>query len=537
MSEKLSIYKMVRMLSRRRAGFVLCVLITVLKALFYGGFFTYEVKSILQGIELQDKMLVSKCMFQLFIAVIVTALLNLLYVRLKTDSVNKMIADMEDVLIEKMSQYFNAFENKTKLTVLQNTVTNLINTAVEYIYGIIYLVTILCVSITYGMLINKWVTASGIVISGILVMFTFRFGKDISEKFKESEAATNDVYGKLWEINDNLEILPFLNKDKTYEHLDDAIVNENRLKIESSRLMNLSRIFMRFSHVGAVLFAGLLGGFFVYWGKLTPADLMGIILLLPMVSDSLFQIPAKVNEYHSINGMCNVIHNFITPNDFPIISKGKSAEMNGAIRIKVDHLNYTINEQKEIRIPNIEFESGKIYGLYGESGTGKTTFLKILTKLIPEYSGSISVNDINLSQLNHRDWWKQITYLEQQSVIIPGTVNDNIVLDKEVNEDLKDQAIHFARLDDFIRNRKNADSEISLDSISSGEKQQICLARMFYQSRPIIIMDEATSALSPKNEKMVLENIIHWVKKEKKILLMVSHNDDVISCCDEKISF
>ena len=211
--------------------------------------------------------------------------------------------------------------------------------------------------------------------------------------------------------------------------------------------------------------------------------------------------------------------------------------MNGAIRIKVDHLNYTINEQKEIRIPNIEFESGKIYGLYGESGTGKTTFLKILTKLIPEYSGSISVNDINLSQLNHRDWWKQITYLEQQSVIIPGTVNDNIVLDKEVNENLKDQAIHFARLDDFIRNRKNADSEISLDSISSGEKQQICLARMFYQSRPIIIMDEATSALSPKNEKMVLENIIHWVKKEKKILLMVSHNDDVISCCDEKISF
>ena len=74
MSEKLSIYKMVRMLSRRRAGFVLCVLITALKALFYGGFFTYEVKSILQGIELQDKMLVFKCMLQLFIAVIVTAM-------------------------------------------------------------------------------------------------------------------------------------------------------------------------------------------------------------------------------------------------------------------------------------------------------------------------------------------------------------------------------------------------------------------------------------------------------------------------------
>lgn len=537
MNEKLSIYKMVRMLSKKRTAFVLCVLITILKALFYGGLFTYEVKSVLQGIELQDKLLVFKCMIQLLIAVVVIALLNLLFVRLKTNSINEMIAIIEDYLMEKMNQYFNAFENKTKLTVLQNTVTNLINTVVEYTYGIIYLVTILCVSITYGMLINKWVTATGIVISGILVMFTFRVGKDISEKFKESEAATNDVYGKLWEINDNLEILPFLHKDKTYEHLDDAIAKENRLKIESSRLMNLSRIFMRFSHVGAVLFAGLLGGFFVYWGKLTPANLMGIILLLPMVSDSLFQIPAKVNEYHSINGMCTVIHNFITPNDFLIISSDENAVMKGVIKIKVNELNYIINKQKEIHIRNIDIESGKIYGLYGESGTGKTTFLKILTKLISEYEGSISVNDIDLLALSHKGWWKQITYLEQQSVIVPGTVTDNIVLDKEVNDDLKDQAIHFALLDDFIRNRENADSGISLDSISSGEKQQICLARMFYQSRPIIIMDEATSALSPKNEKMVLENIIQWVKKEKKILLIVSHNDNVMSCCDEKILF
>ena len=205
--------------------------------------------------------------------------------------------------------------------------------------------------------------------------------------------------------------------------------------------------------------------------------------------------------------------------------------------IEIKRLLYKINEQKEINIEHLCFEQGKAYGIYGESGTGKTTFLKILVKLVPEYGGSIQVNGKELSMLDFKSWWDQIIYLEQESVIIPGSIKDNIVLDRRLESGFVKQAVHFALLDDFMKKRANGDDVISLNSISSGEKQQICLARMFCQSKQVIIMDEATNALSPGNERMVLKNIMDWIKKENKILVLVSHNEEVLNKCDEIISF
>ncbi len=534
MKEELSIYRIMKLMSRKKVNFGLCILVSIVRALFYGGVFAYEVKTILQGIEMQDKGLIYCCMIQLLAAVFVVAMMNVLYTRLKTNCENRIVADIEDELMKELNQYYIAQDRKTKLTVLQNTVSNVVALGIEYVYGMVYLIFILFVSIIYGMTINKWIVSIGMVISGILVFATTRFGENLSIITKQSEMATNDVYGKLWEINDNMEILPFLNKENTYQHLDEAIKKESRLRVESSRLMNLSRILMRFSHVGAVLFTGLMGGVFVYWGELSSADLMGIILLLPLVSDNLFQIPAKINEYYSINGMCDLICNFITQDDINITAPDQMNPM-CIKKIEIDKLSYKINEQKQININKICFEIGKVYGVYGESGAGKTTFLKILVKLIPEYEGSIRVNGEELVSMNFMSWWNQITYLEQESVIIPGTILDNILLDRDF--DFVKKAIHFAMLDEFISVRGNKDEEISFDSVSSGEKQQICLARIYCQSKQLIIMDEATNALSPKNEDMIMKHIVDWVKRENKLLILVSHSEQVLSRCDELISF
>ena len=133
--------------------------------------------------------------------------------------------------------------------------------------------------------------------------------------------------------------------------------------------------------------------------------------------------------------------------------------------------------------------------------------------------------------------WQQISYLEQEAVIIPGSVMDNIVLDQKLDLERYRQAVHLALLDNFVESREIDDREICVSDISSGEKQQICLARVFYHAKQLIILDEATNALSPKNEKLIIKNIVKWVKQQNIILILVSHNKELMTYCDKIITF
>ena len=488
------------------------------------------------GIEIQNIALLYESTIQLFAAILAIALFDVLYTKIITKRINIVIALLEDQLINKLKCYFS-FSGQKKLTILQNSVTNAVKCISTFFYGLIYLSIVLLCSITYGMIINFWVVGSGVILSSILVIISCKYGKNLLEKSKASEEATNEVYEKLWEINDNLEIMPFLDEKKAYKHLDAAIIRENRFRVETGKLVNFSRILMRFSHIGTVLFAGLFGGICVYLNKISSVDLMGIILLLPLISDNLFQIPAKISDFYSISGICDVMNDFITSDDIHIASATVKNRLEKIDTIEVQNFCYMMNDFKKITVQNFHLDKNKICGIWGMSGSGKTTFLRTLTKLISKYEGKIFFNQFELRSIDCVTLWQQISYLEQEAVIIPGSVMDNIVLDQKLDLERYRQAVHLALLDNFVESREIDDREICVSDISSGEKQQICLARVFYHAKQLIILDEATNALSPKNEKLIIKNIVKWVKQQNIILILVSHNKELMTYCDKIITF
>ena len=196
-------------------------------------------------------------------------------------------------------------------------------------------------------------------------------------------------------------------------------------------------------------------------------------------------------------------------------------------------------DSKSLFLNNLNFkiEKNSIVGVIGSSGSGKTTLLNLLIGFYKPISGKIFVDDQNINNLDdHRSWLANIGYVPQNSFIFDDTIYNNISLgfsnDNRDEQKLK-SALEKSQLVDFTKNLENG-LNTSLgelgSKISGGQKQRIALARVLYQNKDVIILDEATNSLDKNTELKFLENLKKL--KDKKTIIIVSHDISVMDICD-----
>ena len=206
--------------------------------------------------------------------------------------------------------------------------------------------------------------------------------------------------------------------------------------------------------------------------------------------------------------------------------------------LKFSNINFSYSDKKEfIRNENITIEKGKVIGIYGQSGSGKSTLLNLLTFLIKPRSGKIQIDDKEISNENERRKFQNlITFISQDTFLIEDTIKNNITFTTQnrIDEKKLNNAIKLACAEKFIHELPdNLNYMVGTHGrkISSGQKQRIVIARSFYDSREILVLDEATNALDEETEKKILQNIIS--KKNGKTIIIVSHNKSNLSVCDK----
>ena len=219
-----------------------------------------------------------------------------------------------------------------------------------------------------------------------------------------------------------------------------------------------------------------------------------------------------------------------------LITKNGENKLGRIKRIEFRDFSLPIGEKNKVELGSIVLEKGKVYGIFGPSGIGKTTLFQTLIKINNNFSGQIILNDsCSLNDISHDEWWNQVLYLNQESTIFPGGVKENICLSSVYEKERFECAVRMAALDPLLSDRTDLYSNVSIENMSSGERQQVCLARLFYLQKDVVLLDEATSALSPKREHEVLENIIEWAKKNGCIVLMISHSKEIRQFCNKII--
>lgn len=207
-----------------------------------------------------------------------------------------------------------------------------------------------------------------------------------------------------------------------------------------------------------------------------------------------------------------------------------------SLKIKDLSLKYDIYSPKDILSDiNLFIPNGKVTAIVGASGSGKTTFVKLLLGFYEPLKGSVQVGSANLNEYNLGWWRSQCGAVMQEGYLFSDTIARNIAIsDDEPDIERIRHAARVANIANYIEALPLAyNTMIGQDgqSISQGQRQRILIARVVYKNPMFVFLDEATNALDANNERVITENLLEFYKG--KTVVVVAHRLSTVRNADQ----
>jgi len=182
---------------------------------------------------------------------------------------------------------------------------------------------------------------------------------------------------------------------------------------------------------------------------------------------------------------------------------------------------------------DLQIRCGERIGVFGKTGSGKTTLINLIIGLIRPQTGEIRVDDLPLEGREILD----VGYVPQDTNLLDATIRENIVFGRQISDTDLSRAIEDAGLGDLIRKQPDGlDTEIGAQGmrLSGGQRQRIGIARALVGSPSVLIFDEATSSLDIHTEQEIIRTI-KALQRDRTVIL-VSHRPNTLQYCDRWFS-
>ena len=204
-------------------------------------------------------------------------------------------------------------------------------------------------------------------------------------------------------------------------------------------------------------------------------------------------------------------------------------------RLDVDDLSFSYDGETQV-LSDIcmHAQKGEIIGIVGESGCGKSTFLKLLLRFWQKDGGSICYNGTDIDAISEPSLLENVTMVSQTTYLFDETIEDNLRIAKPgASQEEIENACRMASIHDFIvslpEGYKTRTGALG-DDLSSGEKQRLGLARAFLRGSGLILLDEPTSNVDSINEGIILKALRQ--QKRSKSIILVSHRESTMAVAD-----
>lgn len=209
--------------------------------------------------------------------------------------------------------------------------------------------------------------------------------------------------------------------------------------------------------------------------------------------------------------------------------------------IELNKINFRFNKSKLVfKDLSIKFDANTSIAIVGDSGSGKSTIVNIISLLLEPNSGQLLIDGIDSKRINHASWKNQIGYVSQETVIFDDTIKNNISMwnssnldDKQLLRKIKSSA-RDANILDFIESLPNGFGTYVGDrgvQLSGGQRQRIFIARELFRNPSLLILDEATSSLDSQSEKQIQKSIDSL--KGKITIIIIAHRLSTIKNVDK----
>lgn len=440
---------------------------------------------------------------------------NVMY-NIKNDILKTIIYN-EEYIVNKNNMDLLSLMNKDIDLILEKYFLN--------IFLFIRIAISLLISLAYLLYINVGLTFIILLLGSVSIILPNFFIKK-SSQLREAYSNSNSVF-----FNSIKELLYGFNTIRLY-CLEQSYFEKNRdanIKIENTRLDTLlfdSLIQIISSCVGFLVLAAnvVLAGYLSYKGYFTIGTVLAVMQVMNYVLTPLSQGPVYYAEIKSVRPIIKKVKKHIMQyNQNEIISTVDEHIEN--ITISEMCFSYPMVNGHALSNINVVFKDQRKYAIVGASGCGKTTLIKLLSKLEKGYTGKIKVNNIDLKNISPKSWRNKIAVISQDIFLFDNTLKYNICLNNSIHDKQLQSIIEEVGLSDFVNSLpQGVNSSIGENGslISGGEKQRISIARALMKNAEILLVDEATSALDKQNAS----NIDNIILSLDKMAIVVTHKYD-----------
>lgn len=202
------------------------------------------------------------------------------------------------------------------------------------------------------------------------------------------------------------------------------------------------------------------------------------------------------------------------------------------MKIKIENVKKQYGDKVVLNIEDLEIESGKITGITGPNGCGKTTLMNIISGIDREYNGRITYDD----KILNKEIVENMTYVFQKPYLFRRSVRENIIYplkvrnyDKLKKKELLKKTITNLNIEDLM--------DLKAHKLSGGESQKVALARALIFLPNILLLDEPTSNIDPEYINTMESEVIRFHKETKGTIVIVTHNiEQSLRLCHNIIS-
>ena len=383
--------------------------------------------------------------------------------------------------------------------------------------------------------INKKVFLFVIVMTFIIYLIESRRVKILNERDKEFRKMNENVSGFVGELVRGVRDIKMLGAEDSFMdelHLRIVDLNKFRYKMMST---NRNYSFIRGTYYD--LFNTTLIFFLVYLiytGELLIASGLIINNYMNRVISIVNYFSILLEKLKSFNLSSVRIFNIIDSEEFKKEKFGDTHLDNIKGNFEFKNVKFGYNKDNVIlKDINFKVNSRETVGFVGKSGAGKSTIFSLLCKMYDIDDGSITIDGVNINELDKSSIRDNITIINQNPYIFNLSIRDNLKL---VKKDLTDEEMYdackLACLDEFINGLEDGYDTIIGEggvNLSGGQRQRLAIARALVQKTEIILFDEATSALDNETQESI-QDAIKNLKNDYTILIIAHRLSTIINC-------
>ena len=387
---------------------------------------------------------------------------------------------------------------------------------------------------SYHVLAGLFALAGYVVVGAVIPLWNGKRGGSRGMEFRTGFGELNSfVLDSLRGLDETIQ---YGQGEKRMEEMEKRSVSLGNLQKNLSLLEGSQR---SFTTLAILAFSFGMLFFCLYLGQQGKLDFSGILTCTIAMMGSFGPVTALSSLSNNLNQtlasgerVLSILEEKPLVEEIPIQAGTPDPVFTGA---RAEHVTFAYEEEVILKDYSLEMPKGKIIGIHGASGSGKSTFLKLLMRFWDVDRGAVKISGKDVRQTATAQLRDTESYVTQETQLFHDSIANNIAIGKpgasreEIIEAAKKASLH-----DFVMTLpKGYDTEVGElgDTLSGVEKQRIGVARAFLHDAPFLLLDEPTSNLDSLNEGIILKSLKESCRQ--KTVVLVSHRRSTMNLADK----